>query len=267
MPHAAGLWYDWHGPAEGEVLILSPGLGGSADYWRPNLATFSDRYRVLLYDHRGTGRSDRALPDTVTVEAMAQDLLDLADTLGIARAHILGHAAGGLIGLAFALIAPERLEKLVVFNGWARLDPYTARCFDVRLALLRDSGAEIYVRAQPIFLYPPDWISVHSERLDREAEVQLAHFPAAETVAKRFAAVRAFEPADRLHAIEAPVLVLATSDDALVPAHCARDLAERLPNSTRMLQFSGGHASNVTEPRDFYDRVLPWLAGEDLIEE
>ena len=63
MPIAAGLWYEWHGPEAGEVLILSPGLGGSATYWQPNLAAFAERYRVLLYDHRGTGRSDRALPD------------------------------------------------------------------------------------------------------------------------------------------------------------------------------------------------------------
>ncbi|MEA3015705.1 MAG: aminoacrylate hydrolase [Sphingomonadales bacterium] len=267
MPHAAGLWYDWHGPEEGEVLILSPGLGGSADYWKPNLPIFAEGYRVLLFDHRGTGRSDRTLPEEVTIEAMAQDLLDLMDAIGVERAHLLGHAAGGLIGLAVALVAPERLDKLVVFNGWARLDPYTARCFDVRLAMLRDCGPEVYVRAQPIFLYPPDWITVHSDLLDREAEAQLAHFPPAATVEKRIAAVRAFEVADRLAEIEAPVLVLATADDHLVPSHCARDLALGLPNATRMLQFGGGHASNITEPDDFYVRVLPWLAGEDPIEE
>jgi aminoacrylate hydrolase len=267
MPHAAGLWYEWHGPQEGEVLILSSGLGGSGDYWRPNLATFAERHRVLLYDHRGTGRSDRPLPDEVTVEAMAQDLLGLMDAIGVAQAHLLGHAAGGLIGLALALLAPDRVNRLVVFNGWARLDPYTARCFDVRLAMLCDSGPETYVRAQPIFLYPPDWITVNSEALDAEAAVQLAHFPGAANVAKRIAAVRSFEVADRLGAIANPVLVLATADDHLVPSHCARGLCEGLPNATRMLQFEGGHASNITEPKDFYVRVLPWLAGEDLIEE
>jgi aminoacrylate hydrolase len=267
MPHAAGLWYEWHGPADGEVLILSPGLGGSAAYWAPNLTAFAGRYRVLLYDHRGTGRSDRDLPDRVSVEDMARDLIALMDALGIARAHLVGHAAGGLIGLALGLIAPERLGRLVVVNGWAALDPYTARCFDVRLSLLRDSGPEAFLRAQPIFLYPPDWTSVHSERLDREAALQLADFPGAATVEKRIAALRAWHPGEALRAVEAPVLVLATADDALVPCHAARDLCELLPNRTRMLQFSGGHASNVTEPEDFYDRVLPWLADEEPIEE
>jgi aminoacrylate hydrolase len=169
MPRAAGLWYEWHGPAEGEVLILSPGLGGSAHYWAPNLAAFAGRYRVLLYDHRGTGRSDRGLPDDLTVEDMARDLLTLMDALELHRAHFIGHAAGGLIGLALAAIAPARLGKLVVANGWARLDPYTARCFEARLALLRGSGPEAFVRAQPIFLYPPAWVSIMSDRILAEA--------------------------------------------------------------------------------------------------
>jgi aminoacrylate hydrolase len=266
MPQAGGLWYEWHGPDDGQPLILSPGLGGSAHYWQPNLAAFAERYRVLLYDHRGTGRSDRKLPDRLTVQDMADDVIGLMDALGIERAHLVGHAAGGLIGLALALGAPKRLGKLVVINGWAELDPYTARCFDVRLALLRDSGPEAYLRAQPIFLYPPDWTSVHSDRLDAEAAAHLAGFPDPAVVEQRIAALRSFDVSAELGRIAAPVLVLASSDDALVPAHAARSLAEGLPNATRMLQFGGGHACNVTEPEEFHERVLPWLGG-DLIQE
>ena len=46
MPHAEGLWYEWHGPEDGEVLILSPGLGGSANYWAPNLDALAQRLEV-----------------------------------------------------------------------------------------------------------------------------------------------------------------------------------------------------------------------------
>jgi aminoacrylate hydrolase len=267
MPEAAGLWYEWHGPEQGEVLILSPGLGGSANYWKPNLAAFAERFRVLLYDHRGTARSDRALPDHLTVEDMAGDVSGLMDALSVERAHLVGHAAGGLIGLALALIAPGRIGRLVVVNGWAAPDPYTERCFDVRLALLRDSGPEAYLRAQPIFLYPPDWISVHSKRLDEEAKLHLADFPGAATIEKRVAALRAFDIKGELGRIAAPVLVLAAADDALVPPRAARPLAEGLRNAVIKLQLRGGHACNVTEPDNFHEYVLPWLTGEDLIEE
>ncbi len=106
MPHAAGLYYELHGPEDGEALLLSPGLGGSADYWQPNLSAFAERFRVILYDHRGTGRSDRVLPGNLTIDDMAQDVLALLDAIGIARVHFVGHALGGLIGMALALAAP-----------------------------------------------------------------------------------------------------------------------------------------------------------------
>ncbi|WP_112921528.1 alpha/beta fold hydrolase, partial [Escherichia coli] len=105
-------------------LLLSSGLGGSASYWAPNIAALAERYHVIAYDHRGTGRSDRALPETVSVEDFAADMLTLLDTLGVARATIVGHAAGGVAALALALLAPERIDKFVVVNGWASPDPH-----------------------------------------------------------------------------------------------------------------------------------------------
>jgi aminoacrylate hydrolase len=267
MPHAAGLWYQFAGSEEAETVILSAGLGGTAGYWASNLEAFLPRFRVLLYDQRGTGRSERPLPDRVTVDDMAQDVAALMDELRLERAHFVGHAAGGLIGLALALAQPERVAKLVVASGWARLDPYTARCFDVRLALLRDSGAEMYLKAQPIFLYPPYWISENGDRLDADAAEQLPYFPGAENVKKRIAAVRAFDIVERLGEIETPTLVLSAFDDALVPESATTALAFGLPNGRHMGLMGGGHAANVTHPDGFNDLVPRWLAGEDLIEE
>ncbi|NWP00959.1 alpha/beta fold hydrolase, partial [Escherichia coli] len=92
------------------------------------------------------------------------------DALGIEKASILGHAIGGMGGLHLALDAPERVDRLVVVNGWGRLDPYTARCFDARLALLRAYGPREYVHAQPIFLFPPQWTSEHHVQLEEEED-------------------------------------------------------------------------------------------------
>src|SRR5690606_5956662 len=119
-------------------------------------------------------RSDRALPDVVTVEQFADDMLLLMEALGWPRANIVGHAAGGVAGLSLALRAPERLDRLVVVNGWAKADPHFLRCFEARLSLLRHAGVEAFLRAQPIFLYPAGWISAHSAELDAELPHQLA---------------------------------------------------------------------------------------------
>lgn len=262
MPVANGLHYELHGPEDGEPLILSAGLGGSAQYWQPNLAAFAAEYRVILYDHRGTGRSDRALPDTVTVDDMADDMLALMDALGLDWAHVIGHAAGGVAALALALKAPERVGLIVVVNGWAAPDPHFLRCFDARLTLLRTAGPEAYLRAQPIFLYPANWSSAHHAAIEAELPEQLAQFPGVETLEKRIAALAAFDIADRLDAIEAPVLVIATADDALVPSHASERLADGLPHGELALSESGGHAYTVTEAEDFNAFVLGWLGSD-----
>lgn len=262
MPQATGLHYEWHGPEDGEVLILSPGLGGSASYWAPNLAALAAHYRVLLYDHRGTGRSDRALPDTVSVEDMAADILGLMDALHVARATVIGHAAGGVAALALALLAPERIDKLIVVNGWAAPDPHFLRCFDARLALLRNSGADAYLRAQPIFLYPANWISTHSDALDAELPAQLAHFPGAATMEKRIAALARFDIAARLREIHRPVLVMVADDDMLVPSNAGVALANGLPIAGFCRAEQGGHAMNIVDADNFNSFVLAWMAGE-----
>jgi aminoacrylate hydrolase len=257
----AGLYFEEHGPAEAPPVILSAGLGGSGAYWKPNLAALAERHRVILYDQRGTGRSDRALPRNVTVDDMADDVVALMDGLGLDRAGFVGHAAGAAIGLALAVRAPQRLAGLAVVNGWTRLDPHFARCFEVRLDLLRDTGPRAYLRAQPIFLYPATWISEHRNALDFELEGQLLHFQGTENLIARVAALQAFYLDDRLDEIRAPLLAIAAKDDMLVPWTCTPAFADRIASASVALMDWGGHACNVTDPETFDRILLGWLSG------
>lgn len=259
MAEAAGLYYETHGADEAPPLILSSGLGGSADYWKPNIPALAEHFRLIAYDHRGTGRSDRRLPDVVTVEDLADDMLALMDALGVARSHIVGHAAGAVAGLALAMKAPERLDRLVVVNGWAKADPHFLRCFEARLNLLRHAGVEAFLRAQPIFLYPADWISRHSAELDAQLPHQLADFPGVATMEKRIAALAAFDPAGRLSHLKDKVFVLVAEDDMLVPSSAGMRLSRELGGAWIETMPSGGHACNVTDPLLFNHITLGFL--------
>jgi aminoacrylate hydrolase len=260
LAEAAGLYYEIHGGEDRDPLILSSGLGGSADYWKPNLRALAEHFRVIVYDHRGTGRSDRTLPDTLTVDDLAADIAALLDALGIERAHVMGHAAGGVAGLALALRSPKRLRKLVMVNGWASPDSHFLRCFAVRLALLRDSGAEAFLRAQPIFLYPATWISEHNAVLESDLPHHLADFPGHQTLEKRIAALAGFDVADRLDELATPMLALASKDDMLVP-YTASEAFDAAPYAATAWMGWGGHACNVTDPGTFNLLVLDYLKG------
>lgn len=259
MPVAGGLHYEVHGSDAAPPILLSPGLGGSASYWNANLTALAERYRVIVYDQRGTGRSTREVAGDLTLEAIGRDIVGLLDALSIDAVTLIGHAIGGMAGVAIALSAPERLHRLVVINGWAKLDPHTARCFDTRLALLRDSGPRAYLHAQPLFLYPAQWISDHDAALQDEEEAMLAHFPGAEMVQRRVAAARRFDVSRRLAEIRIPTLIVVSEDDMLVPPAQSERLAAGIPDAQLARMATGGHACNVTRAEHFNMWLLDWL--------
>lgn len=255
LAEAAGLYYETHGEPGAPPLILSSGLGGSASYWAPNIAALAAHFHVIAYDHRGTGRSDRALPNV----DLAGDIVALMDSLGIARAHIIGHAAGAAAALMLARDCPQRLDRLVLVNGWGQPDPHFARCFEARLALLRNSGVAAYVRAQPIFLYPADWSAQHNATLDHEATHHIADFPAIDAVERRIEFLRQFDISGSFENFTTPMLALAAADDMLVPASCSRMLADEIGVCELATMAWGGHACNVTDPATFNRLALAFL--------
>lgn len=259
------LVHDIHTPAQpnGKTVLLSSGLGGAAAFWAPQRdALLQAGYRVIAYDQRGTGRSPRALPSPYRIADMSADVLEILDATQTPHCHLIGHALGGLVGLQLALDAPERVASLVLVNAWASPNPHSARCFAARLALLDACGTEAYVQAQPIFLYPADWSVAHDAQVKSEVAHAIAHFPGAANMHARIAALQAFDVADRLPAITAPTLLMAASDDVLVPWTCSQQLQGGLAHAELDVMPHGGHAHSVTEPQAFNARLLRFLDAQ-----
>ncbi|MCK5654501.1 MAG: alpha/beta fold hydrolase, partial [Dehalococcoidia bacterium] len=103
--------YAVHG--QGEPLVLIQGLGGPRSGWIFQTRAFGKYYRVITFDNRGVGKSDKP-GGSYTVRTMADDTIALLDYLGVDKAHVLGISLGGMIAQEIAINYPERVRKLIL---------------------------------------------------------------------------------------------------------------------------------------------------------
>ena len=94
------------------VVVLSGSLGSTLDMWEPQLPALTESFRVLRYDHPGHGGSP--LPERRSMESFARDLVALLDELRVERVSFCGLSLGGAVGMQLALLAPQRLDRLVL---------------------------------------------------------------------------------------------------------------------------------------------------------
>ncbi len=241
------------------TLVLSSGLGGVAGFWAPQLAALTPHYRVITYDQRGTGRSADTLPQGYSMAMMATELAEALAARGIERYDVIGHALGGLIGLQLALDYPGRIGRVVVINGWLALHAHTQRCFQVRQDLLMNVGVEAFVRAQPLFLYPAEWLARNQMRINAEDAHHVVHFQGMENLLRRLHALQSADFRPHAARITQPVLAMYSQDDLLVPWSCSPQLAQALPHGSLIEMAWGGHAMSVTDADNFNALLLRWL--------
>lgn len=250
--------------ADAPYVVLSSGLGGHASFWKPQIEALQQYFHVVSYDQEGCHADSELLPTPYSVDHMARQILDLLISHDIHEFHFIGHALGGHIGMQLATYQVEkkfRLLSLTMLNAWGELDAHTQKCFQARTSLLLNSGAEAYVRAQALFLYPPHWISTHIDPLTEAENKQLLDFPPIQNVLARIQAVQAFqlEEVHRQALKNLPVHLIANRDDFLVPYQRSQQLQQCLPHSHLSLLDTGAHASTVTETDQVNQLILSFL--------
>jgi len=118
---------------QGQPLILLHGLFGSADNWGIVAKHFSQNYQVISVDLRNHGRSPH--DDSQTYAEMADDLIDLCNTLNLNHIYLLGHSLGGKVAMQFATQYPERMDKLIVVYMARAYDDVQTHLIDAMLAV------------------------------------------------------------------------------------------------------------------------------------
>ncbi len=242
-------------------LLLIAGLASDEISWTFQKEALSQEFRLITFDNRGVGRSPKP-PGPYSVASMAQDVLELLDTLNLTQVHMLGHSMGGAIAQHIAIEHPQRVDRLLLACTFSKIG---AR----NLAVLESWAATIAAsQAQPRdignALFP--WLYTE-EFLDRPGHLEAAHsalaahpYPLdATSVAAQVAAIRDFDSSPHLHRIQSHTVVLLAEGDLLVRPSSGQQLAEAIPGAKLERLRGTGHACMLETPELFNRAVLDAL--------
>ncbi len=255
----AGMTLDHrlHGPEGAPVVVLSNSLGTTQELWERQLPALAEHFRILTYDHPGHGSSP--LPELpCTVESLAHGLLALLDELGVERVSLCGVSLGGMVGMALALAAPERVERLVLTCTSAYLGPPEG--WTERARIVRTEGMEAIADGVVGRWFTPALAREEPETVARFRAMLTATPP--EGYARCCEAVGSWDARERISAIAAPVLVIAGEDDPATPVEHAELIASRVAGSRLVVLEGAAHLANVERADAFTAAVLEHLGQE-----
>jgi 3-oxoadipate enol-lactonase len=245
MPHAqvngVSLFYDVRG--EGEPVLFHHGYTGSHDSWEEVVPHLTGRYRCIVMDCRGAGDSEHPA-DGYTIEQYADDVIGLADVLGLGRFTYVGHSMGGVIGYELALRYPERLARLVLVAP-APADGVQAppEMHERARALRQARDAETMLRERLVMAPRRPDPELFRRAVERALSVSDGHFEGS------WEALVQYRAGDRLREITVPTLMVAGAADGLLEANL-RDFL-RLPNATLHVFSRVGHQIPREVPAEF----------------
>lgn len=246
---------------EGEPLLLIMGLGSDLSGWALQTPEFSRRYRVVVFDNRGVGRTDA--PDIpYSIEMMADDTAGLMDVLGVDEAHVLGKSMGGYIAQELAIRHPGRLKSLILASTSA--GPYVLETPILEAwagAVMKGISQKAFFQLMLPFIFTDK--TFENPEMVRMAIDMIAgrSCPAPDyALASQFIACVEHYARGRLSRITAPTLVLAGKDDFFAPFTLSEELAASIPNARLVVLEGGGHALNTDIPDKFNRTVLEFLA-------
>ncbi len=235
------LYYERRGA--GEPLLLIQGLGGNSLHWGEGfLAGLEDSFELILYDHRGAGRSG-ALEGELTIADLASDAVGLLGALELDAVHVVGISMGGMVAQELVLQAPERVRTLTLgctFPGGpeATMTDMTVVGMLAEAVLSGDQDRTLRVGYE---------VMIAAEYGEQEGAYELyaelaGQYPAPIAVLMaQLSAIMGHDTSQRLPGVEAPTLVIHGTEDRLMDVANGELIASLVPGARLELLEGSGH--------------------------
>ena len=244
-----GIRINYEVEGQGEPLVMIMGFSATLSGWTTQVPFFRKYYRVVTFDNRGVGKSDKP-QGPYSTKMMADDTVRLMDLLGIEKAHIMGASMGGMIAQELAINYPQRVMKLVLACTYACQDEASGGTSQPTAGEMASAVIGLAFN-KPLYRFAFGLLG----------RIQLIFMGASDVVgiAGQGEACRKHNTLERLSSITAPTLVIVGTEDRLINPVSSEVIAGKISNAKLVKVEGGSHAFNF-EMKDAYNReVLNFL--------
>lgn len=257
---------------EGFPVTFIHGFGSKKEIWKPQIIKLSKYYKTLTFDLRGTGKSDR--PNyPYTMEMIVKDIKNLLDYLQIEQTHLIGRSFGGMIAQNFVLKYPKHVKKLILIATNAKFDDLEA--VDI---VINNRIKEIeMIKIDPIKAFWNKSVFVFHQKFRQELKnnpkkvfhnafsledliyESTINPSRAQDIINQGNAMKEHNTYNQLNEIKNNTLLLAGSNDRLMPKTLMIEMNKRIPNSNLKIIEKAGHFMTISNAFKVNKLILEFL--------
>jgi 3-oxoadipate enol-lactonase len=251
-----GITINYRLEGEGaETVVLVNGLADDLESWGYQTPALVDAgFRVLSFDNRGVGESDK--PDgPYTTKLFAEDTKALVDSLGISDFHLLGVSMGGMIVQEYVLAHPGDVRSLIPACTYAAPGPFCSRMFALWEEMAPVMGLKSVMQDVTLWAFTQEFFETRGEELAEFEEAMATLTMPIDAYLAQLSSIQTHDATARLGEITVPTTVIAGETDILIPVELSRRLQQGIAGS-EWLTVPGGHACIWEHPDPFNDAVI-----------
>ncbi len=253
--NGADLHYELTG--SGPTIVLTHGIGGSGADFAPIVPGLAQKYRVLTWDVRGMGESEKNPAAEHSIAQFARDLAGLLDHVGADKAVIAGHSMGGTITQRFILDFPEKTLAAVIMSTSSQVNERAKEAWQRQADFVEKEGMAAWIERNRPPEQTEEYLREHPEI--REAEERRIRNNDPRVYGQVARAVSDYYYTDELKSVRVPALVLVGSEDKQTPPGGSVIISRAIPGAELHILEGYGHGLPREAPEKVVELIINFL--------
>lgn len=254
--NGTSIYYEVYGEGK-ETLLFSHGLLWSGKMFHPQVDYFKKRFKVVVYDHCGQGRSE-GRASGYDMDSLTEDTVSLIEQLELGPCHVAGLSMGGFVAMRLASRRPELVKSLILLETSAEPEVYKFK-YNLLNTVVRLFGVKAVTNQVMPIMFGQTFLNDVS-RTDEKQQWTKELQNNQKSIVKAVKGVIDREGIiDELRNITMPTLILVGDEDVATPPDKAKTIHEYIAGSELKIIKGAGHTSCIEEPKQVNEAIEKFL--------